>query len=108
MIAKKVIRYYSDCGRGFWKKQQAITHDENCKCWKNKKFKTCLTCKFENIIRDSNGMDDEPQFLQTWLQNECKNPEMNLDTMFNPAHKNADHICINCPKWESKSKELDL
>ncbi len=55
MIAKKVIRYYSECGRGFWKKQQAISHDENCKCWKNPKFKSCLSCKHKCIIKDSNG-----------------------------------------------------
>lgn len=54
MIAKKVVRYYSDCGRGFWKKQQAIAYDENCKCWKNPIHKTCLSCKFKNIINDSN------------------------------------------------------
>lgn len=35
MKAKKVIRYYSDCGKGFWKKQTAINHDINCKCCKN-------------------------------------------------------------------------
>lgn len=102
MIAKKIIRYYSDCGRGFWKKQQAITHDKNCKCWKNPIHKTCLSCKFKNIINDSNGMEDEPQFLQTWKQNDCKNPEMDMDKMFIPAHENALEICIRCPKWTAK------
>ena len=69
MIAKKVLRYYSDCGRGFWKKDQAIRHDENCKCWKNPKFKTCISCKYKNMVEDSNGMEHEPQFLQTYQNN---------------------------------------
>lgn len=106
MISKKVIRYYTDCGKGFWKKQKAVSHEANCRCWKNPKFKTCLTCKFKNIVHDSNGMEHEPHCLQTWEWNDCKNPEMNMDTMFKPAHENAPNICINCPKWTPKKIKL--
>ena len=45
MKTKKVLRYYSDCGRGFWKKQLCINHEENCKCWTNPKNRACKTCK---------------------------------------------------------------
>ena len=97
MISKKVIRYYSDCGRGFWKKQQAIKHDENCKCWKNPKFKTCLSCKFKDIIQDSNGMEDEPHYLQTWDFNNCDHCEAG-----EPAHKDFEYIRKNCTFHELK------
>lgn len=97
MISKKVTRYYSDCGKGFWRKQQALTHDENCKCWKNPRFQTCLTCKHKKFANDSNGMEDEPQFLETWITNMCERVDS-----FVPAHKNANHIAIRCNMWELK------
>jgi len=97
MTVKKVLRYYADCGRGFWRKQQAITHDENCKCWKNPKFKSCLSCKLQNIVKDSNGMENEPQFLQTWKTNNCKHSDSGI-----PVHNDYDHIRKNCPFYEPK------
>lgn len=95
MQVKKVLRYYSDCGRGFWKKQQAITHDENCKCWVNQKFQCCLSCKHKNIVNDSNGMENEPQFLQTWDTNNCKHSDSGV-----PVHDKYDHIRKYCPFYE--------
>lgn len=97
MIAKKVTRYYSDCGRGFWKKQQAITHDENCKCWKNPKFKTCISCVHKCMRTDSNGMEQEPQYLQTWEYNDCKHSDKGVS-----VHKDFEHIRKNCPLHELK------
>lgn len=97
MIAKKVTRYYSDCGRGFWKKQQAITHDENCKCWKNPKFKTCISCVNKNIKTDSNGMENEPQHLQTWEYNACDHSKSGV-----PVHKDFKHIRKNCNFYKQK------
>lgn len=102
MIAKRVTRYYAECGRGFWKKETAIKHDSNCKCWKNPKYKTCLSCKFKCFGSDSNGMEHEPHLLEAWQVNKCTNPKMDMDTMFTPAHKNAEILNINCPVWESK------
>ena len=99
MIAKKVIRYYADCGRGFWKKQKALTHDKNCQCWVNEKHRTCLTCKHKNFAIDSNGMEHDPQYLQTWVSNECCNQNGI------PAHENAQHIIKNCLSWEPKIKK---
>jgi hypothetical protein len=97
MYSKKIIRYYSDCGRGFWRKQQSIAHDLNCKCWKNPSLKSCLSCKHKNIIKDSNGMEDEPQFLQVWDVNNCKNSESGI-----PVHKDFEHIRKLCNFYESK------
>jgi len=97
MIAKKVIRYYSDCGRGFWKKNQAVTHDENCKCWKNPKFKTCISCKHKDLRIDSNGMELEPSYLQTWNYNNC-----NHSTNGHQVHKEFGHIIKNCKFHELK------
>ena len=98
MKTAKVLRYYSYCGRGYWNKKSAIIHDENCKCWKNPKFKGCLSCKHKNIINDSNGMENEPQYLQTWDSNQCKHSEFGV-----PAHKDFEHIRIYCPFYEPKN-----
>lgn len=102
MISKKVIRYYSDCGRGFWKKQQALTHDQNCKCWNNPKFKSCISCKFKDFRVDSNGMEHEPQYNQTWEYNNCKHSGFGIS-----VHENFTHIRKNCPQWVNKAKEVN-
>jgi hypothetical protein len=98
MYSKKVIRYYSDCGRGFWRKATAIAHDNNCKCWKNPKIKSCLTCKFKNFVTDSNGMEHEPQYLQTWSENACEHSESGV-----AVHPEFDQIRKHCPNWVSKT-----
>jgi hypothetical protein len=95
MISKKVTRYYSDCGRGFWKKQQALLHDKNCKCWKNPKFYSCLSCIKKDFRVDSNGMEHEPQFNQTWNYNNCQNSESGV-----PVHEDFEHIRKNCSFWK--------
>ena len=97
MIKKRVTRYYSDCGRGFWKKETAITHDKNCKCWKNPKFKTCISCEFKNMVNDSNGMKHEPQFLETFQTNNCEFSDSGI-----PVHENFDHIRKYCPFHKQK------
>lgn len=99
MYSKKVIRYYSDCGKGFWKKNQAISHDLNCVCWKNPKFKTCLTCVNKCIVNDSNGMELEPHLLQNYKTNNCKHSELGV-----PSHSDFDFIRKYCPKHELKTK----
>lgn len=98
MKTVKVTRYYSDCGRGFWKKQQAVTHDINCTCWKNPKFKTCISCIHKSFVKDSNGMEHEPQFLETWDSNNCIHSESG-----SPVHEKFDHIRRNCNFYECKS-----
>ncbi len=95
MISKKVLRYYSDCGRGFWKKPQALKHDQNCKCWKNPKFKTCLTCKLKDFQVDDIGMEKEYEVL--WTYNNCDHSKYVAS-----AHKNCKHIKIYCPFHEQK------
>lgn len=102
MKAVRVTRYIADCGKGFWNKSAAINHDDVCRCWKNPKFRTCKACKHLKIENDSNGMEDEPQFLQTWKNLVCTNPEFIHDVHFTPAHENASDLCINCPVWEPK------
>lgn len=104
MKIRRVTRYISDCGKGFWKKESCEKHEKNCKCWKNPKYKTCLTCKFMKKTHDSNGMEHEPRYLHTWVEIECLNPNFNYDTHFNQAHEKAADLCINCPVWEGKSK----
>lgn len=98
MISKKVIRYYTECGRGFWKKQKAVAHEQNCTCWKNPKFKTCASCVHKNIFTDSNGMGDEPHNLETWITNGCEHSESGV-----PAHKEHDYMRKDCPFHKLKT-----
>ena len=102
MKTKRVTRYIADCGKGYWTKKSCLQHEQNCKCWTNPKFKTCKTCKFAKVTHDSNGMEHEPQHLQTWVQIECENPEFDYNRHFTEAHKKAKDLCINCPVWECK------
>jgi len=100
---KEVKAYKSDCGKLYAKKQSAIAHETICKCWSNPNLKTCVTCKFGQLIKDSNGMEHEPQYLHTWKQWECSNVEFNYDTMFTQApNDNTESLCINCPVHEIK------
>lgn len=105
MKTKRVTRYIADCGKGFWNKNTCEIHEENCKCWTNPAFRTCKTCEFANEFEDSNGMESEPQFLQTWRQIECKNPSFNDELHFNQAHENAPYLCVNCTQWKYKKGE---
>ncbi len=105
MKTKRVTRYISDCGRGFWSKNTCLEHEKNCKCWTNPAFRTCKTCEFAHEFDDSNGMEHEPQFLHTWRQIECKNPAFDYETHFNQAHENAPYLCVNCTQWKYKKGE---
>ncbi len=101
MKTKKVIRYYAECGKAFWNRLSCLNHEENCKCWKNPKYKTCLTCKHHEIVNDTNGMEHEPHLLHKWIENKCNNEKFIHDIHFNEAHEKAPDLCINCTLWES-------
>lgn len=96
-------RFITDCGKNYLRKAQAISHESICRCWTNPNLKTCVTCKFGELVKDSNGMEDEPQYLETWKWWNCKNREFDFDTMFTQASgDNTKSLCINCPKHEVK------
>jgi len=96
------VSYKCECGKKYHTKRAAINHENVCKCWKNPKHKTCVTCKFGKRIKDSNGMESNPQFLQTWKQWTCSNPLMK-DEYFTAAHSlHATDLCINCPIHQLK------
>lgn len=90
----EVIRFKCKCGRVYAKKTDAVNHEKICKCWKNPDHKTCLTCKHKNIEYDSNGMEHEPQFLETWQTNLCSH-----HCKERIPHKKAPTLNINCPFW---------
>jgi len=98
MKTKKVLRYYSECGKGFWKKQKALDHESNCKCWKNPQIKGCLSCKNKCFSKDNNGAN-EPQFFQEWEVNNC-----DFSVFGVPVHEAFTHIKKYCPKWEEKGE----
>ena len=102
MKTKKVTRYYADgCNKGYWNKKDCINHESNCKCWTNPIHRTCKTCRHGTRVSNSNGMEDEPQFLDTWMEWDCSNDKFDYYKHFTPAHKTAEDLCINCPVWES-------
>jgi len=106
MKSKKVTRYIADCGKGYWDKKSCLNHEKNCKCWTNPKYRTCKTCKHGKQSINTNGMESETQFLQTWKEWYCTNPNFNYDKHFTPAHEKASDLCINCPVWTSKNNLL--
>lgn len=63
-----VIKYKTDCGKFYSSAKAARSHESHCRCWKNPKIKTCMTCAFGRLIKDSNGMEHEPQNLHVWKQ----------------------------------------
>lgn len=96
---KKVLRYYTPCGRGFWKKQTAIHHENICKCWKNPKYKTCKSCANHYVNYDP---DDYPTgYRGEGYTNQCR-ADVNPDGPLWNKMDNFDNIDINiyCSKWE--------
>ena len=87
MRIKKVLRYYADCGKGFWKKETCISHEENCMCWTNPKNKTCKTCKFGRYL----GFDDETGDGGYF---ECEN--FDNDGEHTGAPRDIKYISVNC------------
>lgn len=98
----ETVAYKCDCGKKYHSKTSAKKHEANCKCWTNPKYKTCKTCVFSRQIRDSNGMEHDTRYLQTWTEWRCDNPEFNYDLHFTPAHEKASDLNINCSLWKSK------
>ena len=87
MKSKKVIRYYADCGKGFWKKVTALDHETSCKCWTNPQRKTCKTCKYgEKIPYESDTGDGG-----FW---ECSHPDNNEE--HSGAPKGIKYISVKC------------
>ena len=92
MRTAKVSRYYAECGKGFWKKQQCVDHDKTCKCWTNPRNKACKTCVYASL------QPDEPDvgISSYW---ECNNQKNTNDGHVNDLEK-VDYISVNCQFWE--------
>lgn len=100
---KEIKGYVTECGKKYFNKQSAKRHEVTCKCWGNPDLKTCVSCKFGEFIKDSNGMEDEPHFLHTWRQWDCKNPLFKYDDHFTQApNDKTNSLCINCPVYNQK------
>lgn len=105
MWTKEVMRYYADgCNRGFWSKQGALNHEVVCKCWKNPKHKTCLTCTYSkmNDYESSEGHYNGEEIFSSRKVRECHNENFDYEKDFTPAHKNAPDVGINCTGWKLK------
>lgn len=87
ITSKKVMRHYTPCGKGHWKKADALSHAESCKCWTNPKHKTCKTCI------SCGGCDGEFGYI-------CENDNAKDDHNFGEG-KGADfnYISVNCHLW---------
>lgn len=93
MKAILITRFISDCGSEFRHKSSCIKHEKKCKCFSNPKYRTCLTCKFNNgFIRE-----DYDRYR------DCIHNEYNFDKLkpyLIPNTKTYD--CVNCPLYEPK------
>jgi hypothetical protein len=101
---KEIVAYKCGCGKVYVGKKACRLHEEVCTSWKHPKHRTCKTCIFGKQIADSNGMEHEPQFLHTWKQWKCSNPNFIYDVHFKSAHANAADLCINCHVWQNKKQ----
>ena len=93
MNSKKVLRYYSACGKGFWKKQMCLLHEINCKCWSNPRHRTCKTCLHGDHKTDSDG-------YRTWSYWDC---EEGVEE-HTGGPDGVDYISVNCRLWKSKEQ----
>lgn len=96
MHAKKVTRYYSECGKGYWSKRSALDHEENCMCWGNPKNKTCKTCKYGDYI----PWDGETGDGGYWG---CDSPNYNEEHSGGPPK--VDYISVKCEGYRSKPND---
>ena len=101
MIAKKVARYYAECGRGFWSRRSCEEHERVCKCWKNPKYKTCLTCA--NLGKFTETTEGEG-YSESFTVRECLNPLVDQH-LLTPCHEHASDIYKDCPFWKLKTKK---
>lgn len=101
-----IVRYKCECGRKFASKRAAEYHEAVCKCWTNPKNRTCKTCVHGSLVNDSNGMEDEPQFLQTWTNWHCsKLTDHAIEVMSQPATFQITDLRIHCAHHETKCKK---
>lgn len=91
-----VKMFVAECGRRYSKKSYCLEHEKVCKCWKNPKYKTCLTCKFDSVINESDGSGI------SWKERHCTNEKFDYDVHFRRAHENAKDLCFMCTLWENK------
>jgi hypothetical protein len=96
MQSKKVIRYYADCGKGFWKKPAALAHDISCKCWTNPRNKTCKTCKYGEKI----PYETDTGFGGGWQCNHLTHDEEHAG-----APKDIKYISVKCNYYGNQQGE---
>ena len=103
MKIRKTLRYIADCGRGFWKKEPCLNHEEACKCWANPKFKTCKTCRHE-ILTPAYHDYITGQFDP--IERDCA-VDYDYDNWTPPVNDEgevlADDLNMNCPLWVNAS-----
>lgn len=92
MKVRRVLRYISDCGRGYWSKAACLAHEAVCKCWTNPKNRTCKTCEFGRHVRD----DVDPGADTYW---ECLN-DNNPNDDHTGGPEGVDYISVHCVYWK--------
>jgi len=97
MKIKRVTRYISDCGKGFWKKRACLTHDENCKCWTNPRNKACKTCCYGGKVKAEPDVGMEGYW-------ECGNIHVEEHSGAPEGH---DYISVGCPFHELVNNNTD-
>lgn len=109
MKSKKVIRYYADCGKGFWSKSSCLYHEKTCKCWKNPKNRTCKTCKwaeeqFKQVDEEiCNAMSMAGENIITAAGYKCTSPYNNFEHSGGP--EGITHLSVNCVFYNNISND---
>lgn len=102
-MPRPITKYLCDhkCGHHAFSK---ISHCQNheARCWSNPALRSCKSCKFEELVHDSDGSG--------WIDRyrDCKNPlfEQTHGDAFDYDKRVEGQIYINpilnCPLWEPK------
>ena len=71
-MARQIKAYGCDykCGKQAILSEKAMIKHE-LTCFHNPERKACITCAHLESYVDSNGMEDEPNCLETWRHAEC-------------------------------------
>ena len=92
-------RYVAPCGHRFATRGAAEGHEHKATCWKLPALRTCQSCKFNSVEWDSNGMEDEPAFLDTFLTRECTRPDFDTEELI-AVRPGITNLFRDCPGWE--------
>lgn len=93
-MARKITAYACDfkCGRRASTSKKGVELHEKT-CFNNPIRRACITCANFESYQDSNGMEHEPQNLDTWRHTACLASD-NIDI--------SEKLNHDCKEWVKK------